>query len=112
MKTFGRFEIGTAVTALKDCLQVRRQCWPDGVFITRAVAIDFGDVAHLVPYENEEMKEAHVMPSIWMWTADNRWQPSWVCSQADLLADDWEIAAEPRGPSYAEKARARIGQKV
>jgi hypothetical protein len=27
-----------------------------------------------------------------MWTAQKQWQPGWLCSQADLLAEDWEIA--------------------
>lgn len=31
-------------------------------------------------------------PYIAMWTAQKQWQPGWLCSQADLLADDWEIA--------------------
>lgn len=30
-------------------------------------------------------------PYIAMWTADRKWQPGWLASQADLLADDWEI---------------------
>lgn len=24
-----------------------------------------------------------------MWTADGTWQPGWLASQADMLADDW-----------------------
>ena len=31
-------------------------------------------------------------PYIAMWTATKQWQPGWLCSQADLLADDWEVA--------------------
>jgi hypothetical protein len=31
-------------------------------------------------------------PYIAMWTAHGKWQPGWLCSQADLLATDWEIA--------------------
>ena len=26
-----------------------------------------------------------------MFTADKKWQPGWLASQSDLLADDWEI---------------------
>lgn len=25
-----------------------------------------------------------------MWTADGTWQPGWLASQADMLAEDWE----------------------
>lgn len=31
-------------------------------------------------------------PYIAMWTASQQWQPGWLCSQADLLATDWQIA--------------------
>ena len=30
-------------------------------------------------------------PYIAMWTAQGKWQPGWLSSQPDLLADDWEI---------------------
>ena len=30
-------------------------------------------------------------PYIAMWTASQQWQPGWLCSQADMLAEDWEI---------------------
>ena len=26
-----------------------------------------------------------------MWTANKQWQPGWLASQPDILADDWEI---------------------
>lgn len=26
-----------------------------------------------------------------MWTAQEKWQPGWLASQADMLADDWEV---------------------
>ena len=33
-------------------------------------------------------------PYIAMWTATGQWQPGWLCSQADLLATDWDIVAD------------------
>lgn len=30
-------------------------------------------------------------PYLAMWTADKKWQPGWLASQADMLADDWMI---------------------
>lgn len=27
-----------------------------------------------------------------MWTAQGVWQPGWIASQADMLAEDWEVA--------------------
>jgi len=26
-----------------------------------------------------------------MWTANNKWQPGWLASQTDMLAEDWNI---------------------
>ena len=26
-----------------------------------------------------------------MFTADRKWQPGWLASQSDMLADDWEV---------------------
>lgn len=28
-----------------------------------------------------------------MWTADGTWQPGWLASQTDMLADDWDARA-------------------
>jgi len=36
----------------------------------------------------------HCMPYIAMWTADKKWQPGWLASQADLLANDWELVED------------------
>lgn len=30
-------------------------------------------------------------PYIVMWTAQQQWQPGWLASQADLLAEDWIV---------------------
>lgn len=35
--------------------------------------------------------EYPVQPVICMKTADNKLQPGWLASQADILADDWNI---------------------
>lgn len=28
-----------------------------------------------------------------MWTAQGVWQPGWLASQADMLAEDWEVCS-------------------
>lgn len=33
----------------------------------------------------------HSQPYIAMWTAQGTWQPGWLASQADLLAEDWSV---------------------
>lgn len=30
-------------------------------------------------------------PYVAMYTATKQWQPGWLCSQADMLAEDWHI---------------------
>lgn len=30
-------------------------------------------------------------PYFAMWTAAKQWQPGWLASQADMLAEDWEV---------------------
>ena len=30
-------------------------------------------------------------PYFAMWTAAKQWQPGWLCSQADMLAEDWSV---------------------
>ena len=32
-------------------------------------------------------------PYISMWTAEGKWQPGWLASQADLFAEDWVVVA-------------------
>lgn len=33
-------------------------------------------------------------PYIAMWTSDAKWQPGWLASQPDMLAEDWFIVSE------------------
>lgn len=30
------------------------------------------------------------LPYFAMWTAQSNWQPGWLASQSDMLADDWQ----------------------
>lgn len=61
-----------ALELLKDGRKMARQGWNGrGMYI------------YLEPRSN--MMEAHFI----MYTADGKFQPGWLASQADLLADDW-----------------------
>ena len=33
-------------------------------------------------------------PYIAMWTANEKWQPGWLASQADILAEDWYVLSD------------------
>ena len=58
------------------------------VALMPAVTIDGqnvnGRTKHFVP-----TGDLHVKAYFAMWTADGEWQPGWVPSQADMLANDW-----------------------
>lgn len=90
-----QFDIGTAVTLLKQGLRVRRTGWngkgmylagqkgyPNGIPINKntsdATGIPEGTVCKFLPY-------------VMMCTVDGSFVP-WLCSQTDLLAEDWEEA--------------------
>lgn len=36
-------------------------------------------------------KDVEVGGYVVMWTAQGVWQPGWLASQADILADDWAV---------------------
>ena len=36
----------------------------------------------------------HCNPYIVMWTADQKWQPGWLASQTDMLAEDWLVLTD------------------
>lgn len=87
-------DIGWAVRALKDGQKVARAGW-NGKSMWLAHMPGFTIPAGMV---NERTRK-HVPPGvdipcggyIVMWTAQGVWQPGWLASQTDLLAEDWVI---------------------
>ena len=53
-----------------------------------------------------------IQPYICMKTAQNTWQPGWLASQADMLAEDWMIVTEDqiclKELKVSEKGRKKI----
>tara|TARA_R110000868_G_scaffold236036_8_gene489968 strand:+ start:243 stop:524 length:282 start_codon:yes stop_codon:yes gene_type:complete len=87
--------IGWAVSKLWEGQKVRRHGWNNGgmwLALMPSIVIPAGMVngrtAKFVPPDVDINCGAYIA----MWTAKEVWQPGWVCSQADLLASDWEIA--------------------
>ena len=96
-------DIGWAVKEMWDGQKVRRRGWNGkGMFIVLTPELK------LPPYNTQgtarkvndrtakfigEDQPLNCRPYIAMYTAQKEWQPGWVCSQPDLLATDWEIAA-------------------
>ena len=83
-------DIGWAVEQLKAGRLVRRPAWNGkGMWLSLSVT-------PLAPTPGD------LLPFVTMRTATGQFQPGWVCSQADLLATDWELAdgaadAPPQG---------------
>ena len=82
---------GQAIEALKLGKKVRREGWNGkGMWLV-----------FMPPFRVEEPNDrtqAHGITQpfdcggyVVMWTAQGVWQPGWLASQADMLAEDWQI---------------------
>lgn len=97
-------DFGNAVRHLKDGYKVRRAGWNGkGMWVVLMPSLK------LPPYSSQEpgakvndRTAKHIgtdtpldsQPYIAMWTAQQQWQPGWLASQADILAEDWEVVPE------------------
>jgi hypothetical protein len=82
---------GQAVELLKAGKRVARSGWNGkGMWLCLMPAITIpeemvnGRTKKFVPTGNLPCQ-----PYIVMWTAAQQWQPGWLASQADILAEDW-----------------------
>lgn len=92
---------GEAIEALKAGKKVARSGWNGkGMWIVMMPSL------YLPPYNTQdtvrkvndrtakhigEDKPLDSQPYIAMWTAQEKWQPGWLASQADIFAEDWII---------------------
>ena len=90
---------GQALELLKAGHEVTREGWNGkGMFIVLMPPL------YLPPYNTQgtarkvndrtakwigEDQPLDCQPYIAMYTARKQWQPGWLCSQADMLAEDW-----------------------
>lgn len=80
-------DIGTAVMMLKAGRRVARAGWNGrGMYLFLVE----GGWSLVYPTGGFADLPADTLPFVAMKTADNRVVP-WLCSQTDLLADDWEV---------------------
>jgi hypothetical protein len=83
--------IGWAVQAMQDGAKVRRRGWNGKgmfCFLVQGSRFTVNRAPLLGIYP--EGTEIDYRPHVDMRTADGQIVP-WVCSQSDLLADDWEL---------------------
>ena len=95
---------GLAIEAMKKGYKVARKSWNE-----KDMWIVYMPELSLPPYSTQgtsrkvndrtakwigEDTPLDSQPYIAMWTADKKWQPGWLASQADILAEDWMIIPE------------------
>ena len=82
---------GDALEALKDGERVARKGWNGkGMYVFLAHEADFVTDADISALDQLDV-EVHDM--LVMKTAQDTFQPGWLASQADMLAEDWYIVA-------------------
>ena len=93
---------GEAILLLQDGKKVQRNGWNgNNMFIVYMSSLN------LPPYNTQgterkvndrpakwigEDTPLESQPYIAMFTADKKWQPGWLPSQADIFAEDWDLA--------------------
>lgn len=78
---------GMAIEAVKKGFKIARIGWNGkGVFLLHVSNPDYGIINEI----GLNIPAANILPWIGIKTADNKFVP-WLPSQADMLADDWQI---------------------
>ena len=80
---------GLAIEAMKKGERVARKGWNGkDMYVFLAYEADFVTDADISAFDQLEVEVADMLI---MKTAQNTFQPGWLASQADMLADDWYI---------------------
>lgn len=98
----GNWDFGQALTMLKRGHKLQRKGWNGkGMFVV------YMEAFKLPPFNTQgtarkvndrtakwigEDTPLDCQPYIAMFTADKKWQPGWLASQPDMLAEDWQLA--------------------
>lgn len=86
-------DIGWALYELRHGGKVRRAGWNGkGMFLVYVPGNKGIHFTEGSPYQVAGLSNGDIDPHIDMFTAKGTMQPGWLCSQADLLATDWETA--------------------
>ena len=80
---------GLAIEAMKNGERVARKGWNGkDMYVFLAYEADFVTDADISAFDQLEVEVGDMLI---MKTAQNTFQPGWLASQADMLADDWYI---------------------
>lgn len=85
--------IGWAVKTLLNGDKVRRAGWNGkGMYLVYVPPTVDAVMREGTPYAKAGLETVTIDGHVDMFTAKGTMQPGWLCSQADLLAIDWELA--------------------
>lgn len=80
---------GLAIEAAKQGQRIARKGWNGkAMYVFLAYEPDFVTDADISAFDQQEVEVGDMLV---MKTAQNTFQPGWLASQADMLADDWYI---------------------
>ena len=80
---------GDALDALKQGQRVARKGWNGkDMYVFLAYEAEFSTEADISEFDQQKVEVGDMLV---MKTAQNTFQPGWLASQADMLADDWYI---------------------
>jgi len=87
---------GEAIKKLKEGEKVARKGWNGHhkdmwICLMPALYLESDKVNGRTKQHIGKNTDLDCQPYIAMWTAKHKWQPGWLASQADILADDWEV---------------------
>ena len=90
----GNWDFGQALTLLKRGHKLQRKGWNGkGMWIILVPGSTGIRPVAGTPYSNAGLTEnVDINEHIDMYTADGAMQPGWLASQADMLAEDWQLA--------------------
>lgn len=85
------FDFGKAIDALKRGFKVSRKGWNGkGMFLVYVPGTVDAKLNEGTPYEKAlKSNIVTINPHIDMLTATGEFQPGWLASQTDMLAEDW-----------------------
>ncbi len=97
------FDFGQALKLLRGGKKVARLGWngvrleknPDApkmwIVLMPALYLESSVINGRVSKHLGEGKDLDSQPYLAMYTAEGKWQPGWLASQADLLSSDWTV---------------------
>ena len=101
-------DFGYAIKALKQGMKVAREGWNGkDMWIVMMPSLSLPPFSSQEPGAKVNDRTAkHIgpdtpldsQPYISMWTAQGKWQPGWLASQADMLAEDWVVVPNLNNP--------------